>query len=183
MLSLLTAALGLASLATAALVPTAEVQKRVFDCVIKPKIFIISLFTPEAEIWHGIPEFDLLALNVTVPGFSAMFPAAHCTIDGEICQLVTSMGEINSAITVNSLMHSDRFDLTSTYFMTAGIAGINPEVATIGSVTFARYAVQVALQHEFDIRDLPGNYTTGYIPIGSTSPSEYPTSIYGTEVF
>jgi purine nucleoside permease len=183
MLSLLTAALGLASLATAALVPTAEVQKRVFDCVIKPKIFIISLFTPEAELWHGIPEFDLLALNVTVPGFSAMFPAAHCTIDGEICQLVTSMGEINSAITVNSLMHSDRFDLTSTYFMTAGIAGINPEVATIGSVTFARYAVQVALQHEFDIRDLPGNYTTGYIPIGSTSPSEYPTSIYGTEVF
>lgn len=183
MFKTLSAALGLASIATAALIPTAEVQKRAFDCVIKPKIFIISLFEPEAEVWHGIPEFDLLALNVTVPGFSAAFPDAHCTSDGEICQLVTSMGEINSAITVNSLMHSSRFDLTSTYFITAGIAGVNPEVATIGSVTFARFAVQVALQHEFDIRDLPGNYTTGYIPIGSTSPTEYPQSIYGTEVF
>ena len=93
------------------------------------------------------------------------------------------MGEINAAITVNSLLHSPNFDLTSTYFMIAGIAGINPEVATIGSVAFARYAVQVALQHEIDVRELPGNYSTGYIPIGSTSPSVYPSSIYGTEVF
>jgi purine nucleoside permease len=183
MYSLLPTALGLASVATAALIPIAEVQKRVLETVIKPKVFIISLFQPEAEVWYGIPEFDLLELNVTVPGFSAEFPDAHCTADGEICQLVTSMGEINSAITVNSLMHSPLFDLTSTYFMTAGIAGVNPEVATIGSVTFARFAVQVALQHEFDVRDIPGNYTTGYIPIGSTSPSEYPQSIYGTEVY
>ncbi len=32
----------------------------------------------------------------------------------------------------------------------AGIAGINPKVATLGSVTFARYAVQVALEYEID---------------------------------
>lgn len=56
MFSTITAALGLASVATAALVPTAEVQKRAFDCVIKPKIFIISLFKPEAEVWYGQVE-------------------------------------------------------------------------------------------------------------------------------
>lgn len=183
MFSLLSTILSFTSVVTAALVPAASVQQRAFDCVIKPKVFIISLFAPEAATWYGIPEFDLLALNITVPGFSAQFPDAHCTADGEICQLVTSMGEINSAITVSSLMHSSRFDLTQTYFLTAGIAGVNPQIATIGSVTFARFAVQVALQHEFDIRDLPGNYTTGYIPIGSSSPTEYPQSIYGTEVF
>lgn len=183
MLSLLPTILGLASVANAALVPISQYQERAIDCIIKPKVFIISLFTPEAEIWHGIPEFNLLAQNITVPGFSAQFPDAHCTEDGDICQLITSMGEINAAITVNSLLHSPRFDLTTTYFMTAGIGGVNPEITTIGSVTFARYAVQVALQHEFDIRDLPGNYSTGYIPIGSKSPSEYPQSIYGTEVF
>lgn len=59
---------------------------------------------------------------------------------------------------------------------------MNPEVATIGAVTFARYAVQVALQYEFDIRDIPSNYTTGYIPLGAYAPDQYPTSIYGTEV-
>ena len=47
------------------------------------------MFDPEADIWYGIPEFDLLALNITVPGFSPLFPDAHCTADGDICQLVT----------------------------------------------------------------------------------------------
>ena len=60
---------------------------------------------------------------------------------------------------------------------------MNPEVATLGSVTFARYAVQVALQYEFDAREIPSNFTTGYVPQGSFSPTEYPQSIYGTEVF
>jgi purine nucleoside permease len=81
-----------------------------------------------------------------------------------------------------ALALSPKFNFTDTYFMVAGIAGINPEVATICSVTFARFAVQVALQYEFDIRDLPSNYSTGYIPFGVDAPGEYPTSIYGTEV-
>lgn len=59
---------------------------------VKPKVFIISMFDPEAEIWWGIPEFDLLAKNVSVPGFSPLFPEAHCTADGEICQLITGEG-------------------------------------------------------------------------------------------
>lgn len=63
------------------------------------------------------------------------------------------------------------------------LAGVNPKVATLGSVTFARYAVQVALQYEFDIRDLPDNYTTGYIPYNTDNPADYPQEAYGTEVF
>ena len=39
-----TALLALASVATAALVPRAEIQQRSFEYVIKPKVFIISLF-------------------------------------------------------------------------------------------------------------------------------------------
>ena len=67
--------------------------------------------------------------------------------------------------------------------MVAGIAGVNPEVATISSVTFARYTVQVALQYEFSQFDIPTNFTSGYIPLGAHTPQQYPTSIYGTEVF
>jgi len=115
--------------------------------------------------------------------FSPLYPDAHCTANGDICQLTTGESEINAATTIASLVRSSRFDLTSTYFMVAGIAGINPEVATLGSVTFARYAVQVALQYEFSQFEIPTNFTSGYIPQGSTSPDEYPQSIYGTEVF
>jgi purine nucleoside permease len=150
---------------------------------IKPKVFIISMFTPEEEVWFGIPEFDILAQNITVLGFSPLFPSAHCTADGSVCQLVTGEAEINAAVTVTALVLSPLFDLTSTYFLVAGIGGVNPEVATIASVTFARYAVQVALQYEFDTRETPANFSTGYVPQGSTAPDVYPGDVYGTEVF
>ena len=91
--------------------------------------------------------------------------------------------EINAASTMTALTFSPLFDFTKTYFLIAGIAGVSPKVATLGSVTFARYAVQVALQYEFDAREIPANFSTGYVPQGSTFPSEYPQSIYGTEVF
>ncbi|EMC99662.1 hypothetical protein BAUCODRAFT_30038 [Baudoinia panamericana UAMH 10762] len=141
------------------------------------------MFDPEGDVWYGIPEFDILAINVTVPGFSPLFPDAHCTADGDVCQLTTGESEINAATTIASLVRYPRFDLTTTYFMVAGIAGVNPEVATINSVTFARYAVQVALQYEISQFEIPTNYTSGYIPQGSYSADQYPQSIYGTEVF
>lgn len=58
----------------------------------QPKVFIISMFSSEAEIWYDIPEFNLLARNITVPGFSPLFPDAHCTASGEVCLLVTGEG-------------------------------------------------------------------------------------------
>ncbi|KAK0347299.1 hypothetical protein LTR91_010331 [Friedmanniomyces endolithicus] len=172
----------LLSTASASLVP-AKLQERSLEYVVKPKVFIIDMFGPEGDVWYGIPEFDLLAINITVPGFSPLYPDAHCTANGDICQLITGESEINAATTIASLVRYPRFDLTTTYFMIAGIAGVNPEHATLGSVAFARYAVQVALQYEFSQFEIPTNYTSGYIPQGSLSPQEYPQSIYGTEVF
>ncbi|KAL9066630.1 MAG: hypothetical protein Q9157_007079 [Trypethelium eluteriae] len=158
------------------------IEARNSDCI-KPKVFIIDMFEPEGEAWYGIPEFNVLAQNISVTGFSPLYPDAHCTADGEICQLVTGESEINAATTITSLLLSPKFDLQTTYFLIAGIAGVNPEVATLASVTFARYAVQVALQYEFDAREIPANFSTGYVPQGSTAPSQYPSAIYGTEVF
>ncbi|CAI7650980.1 unnamed protein product [Penicillium bialowiezense] len=148
-----------------------------------PKVFIVSMFEPEAQAWWNIPEFDLLARNVTIPGLSPLFPDVHCTEDYEICQLITGESEINAAATVTSVAFSPLFDFTQTYWFVAGIAGVSPKKTTTGSATFARYAVQVALQYEIDIRELNSSYSTGYIPQGADYPGQYPTSIYGTEVF
>ena len=76
---------------------------------------------------------------------------------------LTNLVEINAASSITALTFSNLFDFTKTYFFIAGIAGINPKVATLGSVTFARYAVQVALQYEFDAREIPENFTTGWV--------------------
>ncbi|KAJ4490726.1 purine nucleoside permease-like protein [Lentinula aciculospora] len=150
---------------------------------IKPKVFILSMFASEEAAWYNIPELDILARNITVPGFSPLYPEAHCTKDGSICQFTTGEAEINAASSISALVYSNIFDLTTTYFLVAGIAGVNPKVATIGDVTFARYAVQVALQYEFDAREIPADFSTGYVPQGAVAPDQYPTSIYGTEVF
>ncbi|KAL8761804.1 MAG: hypothetical protein Q9194_007644 [Teloschistes cf. exilis] len=173
--------------ATAAGSPALDLVSRNHPHVVKPKVFLIDMFPPEGDVWYNIPEFNLLERNITVPGFSPLFPDAHCTKDGSVCQVVTGESgpyylvrqhlalKINAASTITALTFSPLFDLQKTYFMIAGIAGISPKVATLGSVTFARYAIQVALQYEFDAREIPENFTTG--------PTEYPKSIYGTEVF
>jgi purine nucleoside permease len=112
-----------------------------------------------------------------------LFPRVFCTQAGTVCQLTLGEGEINSAVSMTALILSSRFNLTQTYFLLAGIAGVNPRYATIGSVALARYAVQVALQYEIDPRSLPGDWPTGYIPYGRAHPFEYPCITYGTEVF
>ena len=118
-----------------------------------------------------------------MPGLSPLFPDVHCNESGDLCELITGEGEINSASTMTALAFSPLFNLTRTYFMLAGDAGVNPACGTTGGVAFSRYAVQVALQYELDPRDIPSNYTTGYIPQGSDGPNQYPNYIYGTEVF
>ncbi|CAI6340776.1 unnamed protein product [Periconia digitata] len=157
-----------------------------------PKIFIISLFTPEATTWYthapsnsSISSTNLLSNNITLPLLSPLFPSIHCTPTHEICQLVTGEAEINAATSLTALLLSPLFNLSKTYFLVAGIAGVNPEHATLGSAMFARYAVQVGLQYELDPRELgdAAEGVTGYIAQGARAVGEYPRDIYGTEVF
>jgi purine nucleoside permease len=74
-------------------VPSLDLKKR-WDDTIKPKIVIISMFPPEAGVWYGIPDFNVLAHNITVPGLSPLFPDVHCTEDADVCQV--TLGESGS---------------------------------------------------------------------------------------
>ncbi|KAF3764758.1 hypothetical protein M406DRAFT_81119 [Cryphonectria parasitica EP155] len=145
------------------------------------------MFSPEADIWYeNLPSSglgDLLAVNISAPGLSMLFPHVHCTADYEICQVTTGESEINAATTVTSVVLSGKFDLTSTYFMIAGIAGVSPQWSTLGGVALSRYAVQVALQYEFDAREMPENFTTGYFGFDTYLPNTFPGEWYGSEVF
>lgn len=98
------------------------------------------------------------------------------------------VSEINAASSVSALWLSSCFDLTSTYFLIAGISGGDPHHVTTGSVTFSKYAVQFDLQYEFSQLQVPGNDTSGYFPQNANYPDEfsardYPGEIYGTEAF
>ncbi|KAI1089419.1 purine nucleoside permease [Rostrohypoxylon terebratum] len=156
------------------------------DEILSPKVVIVSMFSPEAKVWYDNMKNgslgNILANNITVPGLSPLFPDAHCIESGEICQLTMGEAEINAATSMMAFVLSDRFDLTKSYFLLAGIAGINPKLGTLGSVALSRFSVQVALQYEIDAREMPDNFSTGYFSYGTYGPGEYPANIYGTEV-
>ncbi|OTA06383.1 hypothetical protein A9Z42_0070850 [Trichoderma parareesei] len=179
--------LGLAMLLTATVFLLGTNAQPSAGGLISPKVMIVSMFQPEAQVWYdnfsqsGLG--NLTSQAIAAPGLSMLFPWVFCTETGSVCQMTVGEGEINSAVSMTALILSGSFNLTQTYFLLAGIAGVNPRYATIGSAAFARYAVQVALQYEIDSRSLPDDWLTGYIPYGRAHPFEYPCITYGTEVF
>ncbi|KAK7961794.1 purine nucleoside permease [Apiospora aurea] len=157
---------------------------------IAPKVMILNMFYEEGKIWHDslplLGKGSLLDTNFTIGGLSPLNPQVHCTNSGEVCQATLGESEINAAASMSALVlgadAANLFDFTRTYFLISGIAGVNPKLGTLGSVALAKFAVQAALQYELDARDMPTNWTTGYLAYGTDAPGRLPTSFYGTEV-
>jgi purine nucleoside permease len=143
------------------------------------KVLIISMIAPEGQSF-----VDKLALSdaITVPGLAPDSPALHCNSD-DVCQVTTGMGHTNAAASISALVYSSLFDLTHTYFLVAGIAGIDPTQGTLGSAAWARYLIDFSIAWEIDAREKPSEWSTGYLGINTKAPDEKPALDYRTEVF
>ena len=122
------------------------------------KVMIISAFAGEAAAWltnRGLRQL------VPVPGLSADYPAVACN-DAAVCHVTTGMGHANAAASMIALLLSTKFDFKRTYFLIAGIAGVYPRQATIGSAAWARYIVDIGIINEFDAREMPAGWATGF---------------------
>ncbi len=58
--------------------------------------------------------------------------------------------------------------LSHAYWIMAGIAGGNPGAGSLGSAAWARWVVDGDLGYEIDAREIPKDWTTGYIPLRKT---------------
>jgi purine nucleoside permease len=143
------------------------------------KVMIISMFGPEGQTW-----LDKLGpwQDIPVAGLSPDYPNVHCNRQ-DVCVMTTGMGHANATASTMALAFSPRFDLRHTYFMVAGIAGIDPIQGTVGSAAWAKYLVDFGIQWEIDGREIPAGWNTGYLGINTKSPSEKPPLDYRTEVF
>lgn len=150
--------------------------------VFKPKVVVINMFEYEELAFL---EPLKLTNNITIPGLLPLYPDVHCNGNYSVCQVTTGEGEINAAASITALTLNPLFDFSQTYFMVAGIAGISPDSGSIGAVTFARYCVQVGLEYQVDLREMPGTWVTGLYPYGTmgNETGVYPGNVYGTEVF
>ena len=146
---------------------------------IAPKVLVITMFAPEAAPWRDGRKLDT---RVAVPGLSKEFPDVACDAAG-LCVMTTSMGYANAATSVAAVIFSGKFELSKTYFLVAGIGGVDPSDATLGSALWARYVVDGGLRHEIDPRQVPAGWPNGMLGLGATAPNEKPTWGAGTEVY
>jgi len=148
---------------------------------IAPKVLVITMFGGEAKPWL---DSESLGHKIAVAGLFKAFPNVECSDDG-LCLITTGMGYANAASSIAALVFGGKFDLTKTYFVIAGIAGVEPAEGTIGSAHWARFAVDVGLQNEIDPREAPSDWSTGYLAFGAPAPGVKSDEgeRYGTEVY
>jgi purine nucleoside permease len=142
------------------------------------KVVIVSMFEPEAAPW--LEPFKLTQA-VPVPGLPADSPALRCNVD-DVCLMVAGMGHANVAASTMALALSPQFDLRRTYFLVAGIAGIDPARGTLGSAAWARFLVDFGIAHEIDAREMPKGWASGYYGILTPGPGVKPKFDYQSEV-
>jgi purine nucleoside permease len=143
------------------------------------KVLVINLFSLEAAPWIAALK---PSREIPVPGLSSDYPYVRCNADA-VCQMTTGMGHANAAASVTAVLFSRLFDLRRTYFLIAGIAGIDPAHGTLGSAAWARYVVDSGIAHEIDARELPKGWSEGYFGVMTNGPNEVPKLEYRTEVF
>jgi purine nucleoside permease len=91
-----------------------------------------------------------------------------------VLAIVTGMATARAAASIMALGTDPRFDLSHAYWIVAGTAGVDPKVASAGSVALARWVVDGDLAQELDSRDMPADWSTGILPYGRTSPYALP---------
>jgi purine nucleoside permease len=136
------------------------------------KVVVVSMFEIGADTGDVAGEFQLWHDRQHL---TQKFPFAHhhdlfLNPRTGVLGMVTGEGTANSSTAIMELGMDPRFDLSHAYWVVAGIAGINPEYASIGSAAWARYIVDGDLAYQIDSREIPKDWTTGLFPLESKRP-------------
>jgi purine nucleoside permease/predicted cupin superfamily sugar epimerase len=138
---------------------------------IEIKVVVINMFEIGADEGDRPGEFQLWKagqkLHTCLP-----FAVSHHDIcinpDTGVMGIVTGMGTAKAASAIMALGLDPRFDLTYAYWLVAGIAGIDPADASIGSAAWATWLVDGDLAHQIDAREIPETWSSGYFPLFDT---------------
>jgi len=147
------------------------------EAVLQPKVVVVAMFEPGADTGDVPGEFQFWVerehLDRVIP-LPAAFHDVRTNGDGSVIGIVTGEGNSNAAASIMALGSDPRFDLRRSYWLVAGIAGVDPADASIGSAVWADYVVDGDLAHEIDAREIPSDWSTGYVPLGKSRPYELP---------
>jgi purine nucleoside permease len=143
---------------------------------IEVKVVVVTMFERGADTGDQPGEFQYWVERDgldQVYKFPQGWRDLRMNEDG-VLAICTGVGTAKAAASIMALGLDPRFDLTKAYWVVAGIAGIDPEDGSLGSAVWAEWIVDGDLGHEIDAREIPGSWSTGYIPLRKTTPYELP---------
>jgi len=91
-----------------------------------------------------------------------------------VLAVLTGVGTAKAAGSIMALGLDPRFDLRKAYWIVAGIAGVDPLDASLGSAAWAEWVVDGDLAYEIDGREIPADWPTGFVPLGKSKPYQPP---------
>ncbi|MDE8650287.1 purine nucleoside permease [Novosphingobium sp. H3SJ31-1] len=142
------------------------------------KVVVVTLFEIGADSGDAAGEFQLWKerrhLDMRIP-FPQSYHDLYYDPKTQVLAMVTGIGTARSSAATMALGLDPRFDLTHAYWLVAGIAGIDPQDASIGSAAWARWVVDGDLAHEIDAREIPKDWKTGYFPRHTKGPNDTAT--------
>jgi purine nucleoside permease len=137
------------------------------------KVVVVTMFETGADSGDKAGEFQRWYERRKL---NTVFPAPHMhhdiqvNLETGVMGIVTGMGTANSSAALMALGLDSRFDLSKAYWLVAGIAGFDPQDASLGSAAWAEYLVDGDLAHEIDPREMPEDWDTGIFPLFSKGP-------------
>jgi purine nucleoside permease len=141
------------------------------------KVVVVSMFEQGADTGDRPGEFQTWVERLPLSD-SLAFPQGYRQLrynpDLGVLGMVTGIGTAKAAASIMALGMDPRFDLRQAYWVVAGIAGVDPQDASVGSAAWAEWLVDGDLSHEIDPREAPKDWSTGYIPLRKTEPYELP---------
>lgn len=146
------------------------------------KVVVVTMFERGEDTGDTPGEFQLWVerehLDQIFP-LPAGYRHVRLNKDG-VLGMVTGVGTAKAAASVMALGLDPRFDLSKAYWIIAGIGGGDPSQVSVGSAVWADFVVDGDLAFEIDGRQIPHDWSTGYVPLRKGSPYEPPaTADYG----
>jgi purine nucleoside permease len=143
------------------------------------KVVLVTMFEIGEDTGDRSGEFQTWVERLPLPERVA-FAQGHRDLrfnpEFGVLGIVTGIGTARAAASIMALGMDPRFDLTRAYWLVAGIAGVNPQAASLGSAVWAEWVVDGDLGLEIDAREIPPDWPTGFVPFGRTRPYEEPAT-------
>ena len=136
------------------------------------KVVIVTMFEIGADADDKPGELQIWLDNKEFPEVFPFHGYRDLYYDpkGNVLLMATGIGTARSAAATMAVGMDQRFDLSDAYWLVVGIAGIDPEDATVGSAVWAEYLLDGDLGHQIDAREIPEDWPFGYFPRFTSRP-------------